>query len=237
MVLVLNIGNTNTQYSFYDEKSKKFQEIKTVPTIELSPALIPDSMPVAASTVVPLAKDILRGENVFWITPAVCNGLDLSRIDKNTIGADRLANAMALTYFSKKLPAVCIDCGTAITFEVVNENRVFLGGAISPGRMLMRKALNSFTAQLPLTELRDSPPESPALNTVDSIAMGVDRGMIGNVREILETIKKSIGASDCSVVAVGGDANFFIKNIPGIDFGGLDYTLRGIAKAWELNNI
>ena len=237
MVLVLNIGNTNTQYSFYDEKSKTFQEVKTIPTTELVPDLIPDSMPVAASTVVPVVKDILKDKNIFWITPDVCKGLDLSRIDKTTIGADRLANTMALAYFAKKLPAVCIDCGTAITFEVLDKNMVFLGGAISPGRMLMRKALNSFTAQLPLTALRDFPPESPALNTVDSIAMGVDRGIIGNVREILETIKKSIGAPDCSVVAVGGDANFFTKSIPGIDFGGLDYTLRGIAKAWELNNI
>lgn len=236
MLSVFNIGNTNTQYSLYDENSKEFQEIKTVPTSSLSPAMIPDDIPVAVSTVVPKMKEVLKDKNIFWMGPAVCKGLDLSRIDRNTIGADRLANAMALLYFSGKLPAVCIDCGTAITFEVVNENKVFLGGAIVPGRMLMRRALNLFTAQLPLTELRDYPPDGPALNTADSIALGVDRGVLGSIKEILGTIRKSIGAPDCTVIAVGGDAPFFTKNIPGIYLGAVDYTLRGIAKAWELEN-
>lgn len=233
MLFILNIGNTNTQYALYDGHC---MDIKTCPTAQFSAELLPKGIPVAAVCVVPAVKEKLKGYDIFYLSADKCVGMDFSQVEASAVGADRLANAVMLAYFSE-LPAVCIDCGTAITFEVVDEKKAFRGGAILPGRFMLRKGLHEFTAQLPLVEMEDRLSGNIGENTREAIRFGVDRGSVGMIKEILASIKAQPGFENCSVLLTGGDALFFTKNISGLDFAGFDYTLRGIAKAWELNNI
>lgn len=233
MLLLLNIGNTNTQYALYDGQVK---EIKTCPTVNFSADLLPPGIPVAAASVVPAVKEKLRGRDVFYVSSDKCAGMDFSHVEASSVGADRLANAVMLAY-SSELPAICIDCGTAITFEAVDGKRAFRGGAILPGRFMLRKALHEFTAQLPLVEMEDGLSENIGNDTRSAIRFGIDRGATGMVREILGSIKAQPGFENSKAVVTGGDALFFAKSISILEFGGFDYTLRGIAKAWELNNI
>lgn len=231
MLFLLNIGNTNTQIGCSTGHDIKI--IKTLPTCDLTAEELPDDCQIAGATVVPAVKQRFAGRQIFWISDAEVLNIDLSEMDRSTLGADRIANAVALA--EGNLPAVCIDCGTAITFELVDHDRIFKGGAIAPGRMLLRKALNSYTAQLPLLPIETEVPQKPGTNTVNAMRLGIDGGVIGSVKEIIDRLQGKY-SKRLKVVVTGGDHDFFLRNIDGLEYAGDEFTLRGILKAWEMNN-
>ena len=237
--LVINIGNTNTRYGIYSEC--EVRNIKCVPTSDFLKKAnrIPEilsGVPVAVSTVVPAAKKVLSGKDVFWVGLSGKLPVSLEKVDPSTLGADRIANIAAVAK-SAKLPAIVIDCGTAITVDAVNAKREFLGGAILPGRMLLRKSLNDFTAQLPLVELSDRKPKALGKNTKDAILSGTDLAVLGAVKEIVKRIIIEIKVEECALIATGGDAGFFIRNIKGLKSGGKNLTLLGIAACYEAERL
>ena len=123
-----------------------------------------------------------------------------------------------------------IDFGTCIHTVVVRGDGVFLGGAIMPGRTLQRKALATYTAQLPMLPLRDAPSPPVGANTLDAMAAGVDLGIVGAVRELLESTRRQLGG-ECLVLPTGGDAPFFLKALPELRPAPELLTLRGVALA------
>ena len=142
-----------------------------------------------------------------------------------------LAVALAAEY---PLPAVCVDCGTAVTLEVVDQNRVFRGGAIAPGRKLMRNALSAGTAQLPEVPLFSEFPVTVGVDTQSSIAFGIDRGIIGLVRELIGCAAAQYGNDGkITVVFTGGDAAWFSAHFPESFTAPADFTLRGLLKVTE----
>lgn len=230
MVVLLNIGNTHTVIA--EAENGRINSSRKLPTAELSSEVFPVGVPVAAATVVPEFRKKFRDHDIFWLEPGCQCNIDLSMVDSSTLGADRLANLIALEDgFS--LPALCIDFGTAITFELLDENRVFVGGAIAPGRALMRNSLHDYTAQLPLVSLKTPPPDGPGKATGDQMILGMDFGALGAVKELIGIMRKSV-KGHLTILAAGGDADFFIKNISGIEYAGDEFTLKGILKAWEI---
>lgn len=230
---IVNIGNTNTEYAFYE--NGQIGEVSSCLTASFDKPMIPDGVPVAFASVVPSKNTVFDGLDAFRLTAQAKTGLDFSKVDGSTIGADRLANAVAMA-FCEKLPAICIDFGTAITFEIVSEKREFLGGAILPGRMLLRRALHDHTAQLPLILMsRYSDDLTAGTCTADAIRFGVDTGAVGAVKEVLERVVKNFPEKFLTVVAVGGDSEFFKRAITALEIRDNKYTLYGIAKAWEMN--
>jgi len=227
MLFVLNVGNTNVQYGLFSNGG--FDSIQSCPVSDFTTDLIPADTAVACASVVPDFNALLLPFKPFFITDQVDLDVDFFGVESSTIGPDRLANAVALAQGA--LPAICVDCGTALTFEMVNADRQFIGGAIAPGRALMRKALNDHTAKLPLVPFRESLP-TIGKTTIDAITVGVDRGIIGTVKEILSSLSEG---EECRVIAVGGDAPFLCSRIPELIAGGVEFTLRGIVAAWKRN--
>ena len=230
-LFVINIGNTNTQYATC--KDEKLGFVKSIPTVNLTAAILPEGVPVAIASVVPEKSKLFEGEDIFHLTPFSKNELDTSLVDNSSIGPDRLANAIALANFAK-LPAICIDCGTAITFEAVDAKNIFRGGAIMAGRMLLRKALNDYTAKLPLAQrFDDKRPSALGRNTLDAIIAGCDVGILGAAQKLIHKMQIELGVEKCQVIATGGDADFFADNLIEVSSGGKDFTLRGIIAAWK----
>ena len=232
--LLLNIGNTHTQWVAADESGKITGEVKTLLTADWmrSPGLLPamdDVEAVWASCVVPEARSLLAGSGIYsalhFVDAASAGktGLDFSLVDTSTLGADRIANAAALLDYP--LPAICIDCGTAVTLEVVTGDKCFAGGAILPGRKLMRRSLAAGTAALPELPLSENVPMDLGRNTREALALGIDRGIVGMVREMLEIAREY---SPAAIVAAGGDVEFFCHALPELIPGGADFTLRGV---------
>lgn len=108
------------------------------------------------------------------------------------VGLDRLLNAVAANALRPAhRPAVVIDSGTATTINFVSREGVFCGGAILPGLEMSAKALNHYTAALPLlpvNELGGEPPVAPGRNTREAIRNGLFWGQVGAIRELVGQI-------------------------------------------------
>ena len=83
--------------------------------------------------------------------------------------------------------------------------------------------------ELPLTA---EAPAAPGRDTVESIRLGVDRGAVGAVRELIRVFQSRFAATPLRLVAIGGDAPFFCREIPELTAGPPDFTLRGLLRAW-----
>jgi type III pantothenate kinase len=236
-LLVINVGNTRVQYGTFS--GGKIHGVKYFPTSELLAGKKPvqlqgSSLFAVASTVVPEARKILRSKNILWIGRDSDLPISLKKVDSSTLGADRIANSVAAAKFAR-LPAIILDCGTAITVDAVNSRREFIGGAILPGRMLLHKSLNDFTAQLPLVSISGRKPKALGKNTVSAILSGTDLAVIGSVKEVIAGIVRESGFRKYTVLIVGGDADYFVRNIPGAKSGGEDFTLKGIATCFDFD--
>ena len=223
----LNIGNTHTQILAVDSGSGR--TVHAVPTADFDPASLPEDAEIAAACVVAEKTDMLRARGVRFATPeAASKFVDFSLVDASTLGQDRVANAV---YLAAKavLPAVSLDFGTCITAEVVDAQKRFLGGAIFPGRMLTRRALNLYTSKLPFVELADELPPCPGTNTADAIRMGTDAAAVDAVAGCLARLEKLLGCRP-AVYTCGGDRAFFLRapELAGMKDGGDDFTLRGV---------
>ena len=223
----LNIGNTHTQILEFTLEGVRTS--RTVPTAGFDPASLPDGASIAAACVVAEKMDALRARGVRFATPeAASKFVDFSLVDASTLGQDRIANAV---YLAAKavLPAVSLDFGTCITAEVVDDQKLFLGGAIFPGRTLTRRALNLYTSKLPFVELANELPPCPGADTADAIRMGTDAAAIDAVAGFLARIEKMPGRHP-EIYACGGDRAFFLRapELAGMKDGGNDFTLRGV---------
>ena len=231
---ILNIGNTHVQ-TFDSPDGEVFVPGSRILTADFDPGQERKYLPaLAVSSVVPILTRRFRELGAFLITPQIRLPFELSGLDFSTVGADRLANAAAL--LAGPLPALSIDFGTAVTFEYVSASGCFEGGAILPGRQLLRNALHDYTAQLPLIPLYDTLPELPGRNTTDAMRIGTDSAAINAVQGLILSMRQLCGPDVLRVVACGGDRHFFLKHIDGMYDGGDFFTVRGIRKLWEFNH-
>ena len=231
---ILNIGNTHVQV-FDSPEPEVFIPGRTCPTADFDPRSQAQYAPgMAVASVVPALTETFRRMGVFVVSGSMELPFAPSALDMSGVGADRLANAVAL--LDGPLPALSVDFGTAITFEFVTASRQFAGGAILPGRMLLRQSLHDHTAQLPLLPLYDTVPPLPGMNTVDAMRIGTDGAVIGAVGALIGQWKKSCAPESLRIVACGGDRSFFLKNLDDLSDGGDYFTVRGIRKLWEFHH-
>lgn len=124
-----------------------------------------------------------------------------------TLGLDRVAAAVGAWSKSGGAPALAIDLGSCITYELVNEEGQYLGGAISPGLKMRAKAMNQFTARLPLVELNQIPVGLYGASTVQCMQIGIWSGIrheiVGQINAYLQEF------SQLKVFVCGGDAQSF----------------------------
>lgn len=236
--ILINIGNTHVQVAVDTGDTPRLLERYDTAHIKVLGMLpILENMPVdwqaSAVSVVPMLQRELSqryGDKLKFLSVNDFPQLDFSQVDTSTLGMDRIANAAAAFALAKSA-VIVIDFGTCINTVVVNAEGRFLGGAILPGRTLLRKSLSTYTAQLPFLPLRDKVPPPMGSNTLDAMAAGVDLGVIGTVRELLTATRRFLEPSKCTIMTAGGDAPFFLENLPELTEGPGLLTLRGVAQA------
>ena len=241
-LLVLNIGNTRTQLGIW--RNDAVHETTTMPTASILgeeewPEAIERyaSLPCAAASVVPAATARLASrfsaDRLCLVKAENIAGIDFSRVRAETVGADRLANVVAALHLFNP-PLLVLDCGTAVTVEVVDGLRCFLGGAILPGREMMRRALHSHTAQLPYVPLTAEPPPDIGGHTEDAVRCGIDSGILGSVERLVSRARKAIHATDAPVIATGGDADYFRVAFPHFIRAEKTFTLTGVGVVGQM---
>ena len=234
MTVILNIGNTYSRAALWN--GNRFELLPAIETARFDPRRLPAGASVVAATVVPEVKTRPGAEKIRFVDARNCGHfVDFTQVDSSTLGADRVANAIALAEFHE-LPAIAVDCGTAITLEIVDAQRVFRGGAIAPGRRLMRRALAQGTAQLPEIPFSTELPKFVGNGTAESIRFGVDRGAVGLVRELVEAAAEPYGGiGSIRLIATGGDAPYFTAALRFLELAPEEFTLHGIRLAGEVS--
>jgi len=124
-------------------------------------------------------------------------------------------------------PAIVVDFGTAVTFDVVNARGNYTGGVITPGLSLMTDYLHRRTALLPRVELRE-PRRAIGRSTREAMLAGAVYGYRGLIAEILRQIRHELSARRPHVIATGGDARLIAKNFHGFSHIDPELTLQGL---------
>ncbi|MBI4568706.1 MAG: type III pantothenate kinase [Planctomycetes bacterium] len=162
-------------------------------------------------------------------------GVDLpipieNRTDRpEQVGADRLLSALAARRRVRG-PAVVVDFGTAITFDVLSRDGAYLGGAICAGLRLTLESLHRRTALLPLVA-PTRPARAIGRTTEEALASGMYYGFIGLVERTLREVLREFNEPDAAVLATGGDAALIAREVPAVGLVTPALVLEGIAIA------
>ncbi len=144
-----------------------------------------------------------------------------------TLGADRIAGAVAANAQFNGNNVLKIDFGTCITYDFVNAGAEYAGGAISPGMMMRFKALHNYTAKLPLIDpFQFKQYELIGNDTATSILSGVVNGIKAEVEGIIKEYELRFGS--LKIVATGGDAGFFVTVLKSEIFARPYLVLEGL---------
>jgi type III pantothenate kinase len=149
-----------------------------------------------------------------------------------TLGVDRIAliSAAAMQYPNKNV--LVIDVGTCITYDFLNMDNEYLGGAISPGIGLRYRAMHTFTEKLPLLDA-SQPKELIGNSTALSMHSGAMNGVLYEIDGFIEAYKKNY--ENLTVILTGGDSHFLSKRLKSSIFAHPNLLLRGINCILELN--
>lgn len=152
-------------------------------------------------------------------------GVGIDYPEPEQIGADRLANAAAVGD-RYSCPCIVVDFGTAVTFDVIDENKCYAGGVIAPGLASLSDYLSRKTALLPTINPRE-PQQAIGKSTEEAMHAGAVIGYRGLVKEIIAKLEEELSARPC-VVATGGDAALIARRVERIDYVDKDITLNGL---------
>jgi type III pantothenate kinase len=192
---------------------------------------------VVLSSVVPVKGDLLARTLDDWpmlrVDAWTKIGVGIEYPRRGSIGADRLANAAAAPKFYGA-PVVVVDFGTAVTFDIINRQKKYVGGVIAPGLEAMTDYLHQRTAQLPKIRLLE-PPSAIGKSTKHAMLAGAVFGYRGLVREIIAQIRTELGARRLTVVATGGYAELIAAGLEEIDDVHPNLTLEGLRIIGALN--
>lgn len=142
-----------------------------------------------------------------------------------TLGNDRIALAVAGNNTFPNENVLVIDCGTCITYDFVNKNKEYLGGAISPGLKIRFKALNTFTANLPLVNYHKNI-NFTGQSTNDCISAGVYYGIINEIKGFINMYQSKY--QDLKIIITGGDAKYFVTKLKNHIFADENLLLKGL---------
>lgn len=150
-----------------------------------------------------------------------------------TIGADRLALSAAAVHYYPGQHNLVIGLGTCITYNFINKFHEFVGGAISPGMEMRLKALNYYTAKLPLVKA-DSNVPLIGYDTTTNITSGVVLGMAKEIDGFIEAYRERF--RNFNVLLTGGDIVYLASHLKNKIFADPDLIFKGLYALSEVNN-
>jgi type III pantothenate kinase len=246
MLLVIDVGNTNTVLGMYrdnelvrnwrvtTDKARTVDEYAMLvhELFRLSDIHFTDIEDVIVSCVVPPMLNTLEGLcrqyfklKPYVVGPGIKTGMPIQYDNPREVGADRIVNAVA-AYEKYRCSLIIVDFGTATTFDFISSKGEYQGGAIAPGMAISAEALFEKASKLPRVEFV-RPPQVIAKNTVNSMQAGIFFGYAGLVDGIVERMKQETRENPL-VVATGGLAEQISAASQTIDEVDPFLTLEGL---------
>jgi type III pantothenate kinase len=192
-----------------------------------------------ASVVPPLTGKVVEacrvylGQDPLVVETGVKTGVRIRYEDPRAVGADRIVDAAAVQRLYGG-PACVVDFGTATTFDAINADGDYLGGAIAPGIGIAAEALFLRTAKLPRVDLQ-RPPAAIGRNTVHAMQSGLLFGYVALVEGMVRRFREELGPQT-KVIATGGLAEIVARETAVIEIIAPWLTLDGLRFVWEMNH-
>lgn len=249
MILLFDIGNTNTHLGLATRRRVIKQA--DIPTSAWLNGGVRDTLlkfagrntvdGAAVCSVVPKTTPlVLKAVWQLWkvdaleLAPKTVRGVGIDYPKPKSIGPDRLANAVAARHHFGA-PAVVVDFGTAVTFDVIDRKGNYIGGIIAPGLAAMTDYLHEKTALLPRIKIREVN-SAVGKSTEHAMLVGAVHGYRGLIRGLVAELKDELKAKRLPVVATGGYAKLIAAKLPEISAVRPDLTLEGLRLTWLAQN-
>jgi len=254
MLLVIDVGNTNTVLGLYDGDDLVHDwRIRTVvdhtvdeygmliynlyKNSKVSPRainaiIISCVVPPMLHILEPLCKKYFNIKPLI-VGPGIKTGMPIFYDNPREVGADRIVNAIA-AFERYKGDIIVVDFGTATTFDYISPKGEYMGGCICPGVMISSEALFQKAAKLPRIEII-RPKSVIGKDTVSSMQAGILYGYAGLVDGLVERIKGEV-RSDPKVIATGGLAKIIAPEAKSIHVVDDMLTLEGLRIIYKRNS-
>lgn len=253
-LLAIKIGNTNLAFGLFRgerlEATWRFETLADRTADEYAALLLPSLERVqippgairaaALVSVVPRLVETMRelcrtclGLEPFIAAAGVKSGIRITYDDPRALGADRLVDLVAARA-RYGAPCIVVDLGTAATFNALDENGDFVGGAIAPGLNMAANALHQFTAKLPRVDV-SAPDRALATNTRDALRSGIFFGYVALVEGMVARLRREMDLPHVTVIATGGLAQLLAPHCPTIEHVDMNLALEGLRLMYEMN--
>jgi type III pantothenate kinase len=246
MIALLDIGNTHTHIGLANSRrvlrhadvltkewnagASRSAAARFLKKTPLTGAILCSVVPAVTPAVAEFLQ-VHLGLTCLELTARTVRGVGIDYPKPWTIGPDRLANAVAVKHHFGA-PAVVVDFGTAVTFDVVNGAGNYVGGIIAPGLNAMTDYLHEKTALLPRIRIREVS-AAVGKNTEQAMLIGAVKGYRGLIRELLGELRRAMRCRRLPVVATGGYARLISSKLPEITAVEPLLTLEGLRLVWE----
>jgi type III pantothenate kinase len=252
MLLAVEVGNTNTTFGLFTASGelttayRLSTERQRMPDewyamlaallasdkhglAEVDGVIISSVVPSVTTWLVEMTRNRLRIDPVI-VTGDLDVGLDFDVDEPRQLGADRIVDCVA-AFDRYGGPAIIVDLGTATTFDVINRNGAYKGGAIAAGVATSLQALASNAAQLFNVELH-MPEGVIGRNTADQLRAGIVAGHLAMLEGMIGRTRAELGM-DAQVIVTGGLAPLFADRSSLFDHFDPDLTLHGLRLIYD----
>jgi type III pantothenate kinase len=254
MLLTIDCGNTNTVFAIFDGETAlgewrastvpertadeyaiwlmQLMSLRDLSREVVTAAIVSTVVPQALYSLRVLCRQYFECEAMVVGTEGVNLGIEIKVDRPGDVGADRLVNAVG-AHVGYAGPLVIVDFGTATTFDAVDADGNYLGGAIAPGINLSLEALHMAAAQLPRIAI-GRPHSVIGKDTIGAMRSGIFWGYVGLIEGLVRRIIDEHGAA-MKVIATGGLAPLFADATDSIDSADADLTIRGLLEIHRRN--
>ncbi len=239
MNLTIDIGNTRTKFGFFQKGNLKEKIIVKKWTLADLKKIVNNQNieNIICSTVKTEHKQMNNYLRKHWYflnldadTPLPIQNLYGT---PKTLGKDRLAAVVGAYVLFPGEPSLVIDAGTCTTYDIIDAEGNYLGGNITPGLNMRFRAMQHFTAKLPLVEKPEDVKDGIGKNTVEALQVG---GGLGNILEMDAWIQFfSDKYEGINTTLTGGDAEYFAKRLKTKIFAHSNLVLVGLNKILDYN--
>jgi type III pantothenate kinase len=253
VILVLDVGNTNTVIGIFDKDVlvhhwrietsrnktedefgillKAFFEHVCITFKDINGIIISSVVPPIMSSLERMCQKYFQ-LNPLIVGPGIKTGLNIKYENPREVGSDRIVNAVAgIQHYGS--PLIIVDFGTATTFCYINEQDQYMGGAIAPGIGISTEALYSRASKLPRIDLV-SPESIVGKNTENAMKAGIVYGYVGQVEGIVKRFKQQAKMTP-KVIATGGLASLIANETDVINHVDPFLTLKGLRLIYQRN--